>query len=48
MNPQLPVDALQEVGGRHPAAIAFEKGGPSALGFGFSAGGLLFSYYIGY
>jgi predicted acylesterase/phospholipase RssA len=39
--------SIQEVGGRHPAAIAFEKGGPSALGFGFSAGGLLFSYYIG-
>jgi hypothetical protein len=39
---------IQEVDGRHPAAIAFEKGGPSALGFGFSAGGLLFSYYIGW
>lgn len=50
---QAPVDdeqagsGVEEVDGRHPAAVAFEKGGPTALGFGFSAGGLLFSYYIG-
>lgn len=37
----------QDFEGKHPAAVAFEKGGPAALGFGFSAGGLLFSYYIG-
>ena len=32
---------------RHPAAEALLRGGHSALGFGFSAGGLLFPYYIG-
>ncbi len=37
----------QDFEGKHPAAVAFEKNGPAALGFGFSAGGLLFSYYIG-
>ena len=33
--------------GRHPAAEALRRGGHAALGFGFSAGGLLFPYYIG-
>ena len=32
---------------RHPAAEALRRGGHAALGFGFSAGGLLFPYYIG-
>ena len=32
---------------RHPAAEALLRGGHPALGFGFSAGGLLFPYYIG-
>ena len=32
---------------QHPAAEALRRGGHSALGFGFSAGGLLFPYYIG-
>ena len=31
----------------HPAAEALRRGGHPALGFGFSAGGLLFPYYIG-
>lgn len=31
----------------HPAAEALRRGGHAALGFGFSAGGLLFPYYIG-
>ncbi len=32
---------------QHPAAEALRRGGHAALGFGFSAGGLLFPYYIG-
>lgn len=31
----------------HPAAAALREGGHAELSFGFSAGGLLFPYYIG-
>lgn len=37
-------EAWTKEDGKHPAALAFQNG---QLSFGFSAGGLLFSYYIG-
>mmetsp|Transcript_6088 Transcript_6088/g.17432 ORF Transcript_6088/g.17432 Transcript_6088/m.17432 type:complete len:512 (+) Transcript_6088:157-1692(+) len=39
-----PPEAWTKEDGKHPAITAFENG---ELSFGFSAGGLLFSYYIG-
>lgn len=39
-----PAEAWTKKDGQHPAAIAFQN---NSLSFGFSAGGLLFSYYIG-
>lgn len=41
---QLPNEEVSEGDGQHPAAAAFLN---DSLSFGFSAGGLLFSYYIG-
>ncbi len=38
-------EAWTKEDGKHPAALAFQNG---QLSFGFSAGGLLFSYYIGW
>ena len=34
-------------GQQHPAAVALREAGHPQLSFGFSAGGLLFPYYIG-